>query len=848
MNGNTFNGQNTIIAAAAPLEVIWFPDGYSSNAVELNNYGDSNVTDTGTRYGISNWGGNGGGFIALTDFGISEDEVHFADVSATASDIHYVYNSVESGMYSNYKDMNDYWTEENPRHCSASLATFDEADAITRWTIDDRSIADFTVNHDGNVTIVPKKEGVAYLTATVGGGESGTIPNAKRDTVKIVVGELPAIPVAPEDWDISKTKEATNLDKNYQSQVTLSLPSAEEQLVTDVVFVLDKSTSANVEDQILRMLSELRDEIKEKQAKVKVGVVIFNQIANVECELTDLTTGYEKIEQAVRETLKSGTNLHAGLLAGKAMLDNDKEVDANRKYLIAISDGNTYIYGDTPTSVMSQNGDRTSIFAGPENWNIKYGTAEAPSQGWYNWLEQIAAQVKADGDRYESAYDGNVYNSSTITLPYIPYDEHSNHAISVDKALYNSYLVYNEAKQSGYHCYADLAKSNAEKPAWAISFMEFLAGGQTIDFSEIKNDILYLVDAGSYVEDYMGFVSEDYDFDFIDDAELLTITVGEEENKTVYSAVDLGDGRYGFGDPNGSKDGTTYPYVVEYVRGNGQEEEHFVWHINVPVSNFERIQLTYTVQLVNPHTDAEVTTTYGTYDRFGEHNYEGLYTNNSAVLHPVDSDGKPYEPETFPKPTVSYTVDKGGDTPDPDPKPDPTPDEEQFTITVNYYRKSDNAVLRDAQVITLDANAAYNVRDLVNAAISGYRWDSYSVPEGQTGDLTGTLTGDLVFNVYYVASSTSPGGSGGSSGGGGGSRNPYNPGGGPGVTIEEDAVPLAPLPENNEAVAINEDNVPLSPLPKTGQEKNAGAWLAMLSGLVTAAYVLLGGKKEREAK
>ena len=52
LNGNTFNGQNTIIAAAAPLEVIWFPDGYSSNAVELNNYGDSNVTDTGTRYGI----------------------------------------------------------------------------------------------------------------------------------------------------------------------------------------------------------------------------------------------------------------------------------------------------------------------------------------------------------------------------------------------------------------------------------------------------------------------------------------------------------------------------------------------------------------------------------------------------------------------------------------------------------------------------------------------------------------------------------------------------------------------------------------------------------------------------
>ena len=654
LNGNVFNGQNTIIAAAAPLEVIWFPDGHSANAVELNNYGDSNVTDEGTRYGISNYGGNGGGFIALTDFGISEDEVHFSGVTATASDIHYVYNSTESGTYTNYKSMTDYWTDTNPRHCSASLATFDEADAVTRWTIDDNSIADFTVNHDGSVTIIPKKEGVAYLTAVVGGGESGTIPNAKRDTVKIVVGEVPTVPVAPEDWDISKTKEATNLDENYQSQITLSLPSAEEQLVTDVVFVLDKSTSADVEEQILTMLSDLRTEIEGKQAKVKVGVVIFNREAHVGCGLTDLSTGYEEIEQAIKTEISSGTNLHAGLLAGKALLDGDTEVDANRKYLIAISDGITYIYGETPTAVALQNGDKTEAFAGPDNWMTKYGTNNAPSQGWYNWLEQIAAQIQADGSTYEVSYGTNE--------PYVSYDERLNHAMSIDRALYNSYLVYNEAKAAGYHCYADLASSNADHP-WAASFMEFLAAGQTVDFSDIKNEILYLVDAGSYVEDYMGYVPDDYDFDFVNNAENLSISVGSGEQKTVYSAVDLGNGRYGFGDPNGSKDGSTYPYVVEYVKGNGQDEEHFVWHINVPVSNFAPVQFTYTVTLVNPHTEAEVTTTYGKYDRFGEHNYEGLYTNNSAELYPVDSKGEHYDPEVFNKPTVSYTVKGVSHTP-----------------------------------------------------------------------------------------------------------------------------------------------------------------------------------------
>ena len=43
------------------------------------------------------------------------------------------------------------------------------------------------------------------------------------------------------EWEHSKSKTATNLDKNYQSQVTLSLPSAEEQLVSDVVFVTSSS-------------------------------------------------------------------------------------------------------------------------------------------------------------------------------------------------------------------------------------------------------------------------------------------------------------------------------------------------------------------------------------------------------------------------------------------------------------------------------------------------------------------------------------------------------------------------------------------------------------------------------
>ena len=156
-----------------------------------------------------------------------------------------------------------------------------------------------------------------------------------------------------ETWQISKSKTATNLDENYQSDVTLSLPAAQEQLESDVVFVLDKSTSAELETQALSMLSDLNAQIRDTGAKVNVGVVIFNKVANSVLELTELNdNNMSAIEDAIKTDISSGTNTHAGLLAGKAMLDADTDVDANRKYLVFASDGITYMYNQEPT-VMS---------------------------------------------------------------------------------------------------------------------------------------------------------------------------------------------------------------------------------------------------------------------------------------------------------------------------------------------------------------------------------------------------------------------------------------------------------------------------------------------------------------
>lgn len=441
----------------------------------------------------------------------------------------------------------------------------------------------------------------------------------------------------------SKSKTATNLDENYQSKVTLSLPSAEEQLVSDVVFVLDKSTSADLEKRAIEMLGDLNDQIKETGAKVKVGVVVFNKEAHTALELTELNdTNMDTIENAIEYDISSGTNSHAGLIAGKAMLDADASVDANRKYMVFVSDGITYIYNEEPTAINLQNGDKTDSFAGPDNWQTKYDTNEAP-ENWDEWLTEINELIQQDGNEYEAPY-GEEYESFILN------DDRKNHAMSIDKALYLTNQVYEEAQNAGYHCYAMKASSNADHP-WAESFMDYLANGETVSFDQIQNDIYYLLDAGSKVDDYMGYVESDYNFDFVNDASDLSMKVGE----TTYEAVDLEENRYGFA-PDESVD-AKYDYILEYYPAkNG--DEHFTWTTNVPVSNFAPVQLTYTVQLMNPKGEEG---TYGQYDEDGSEKYEGLYTNNSATLTPKDSNEVEGEEEEFAKPTVSYTVAPKGE-------------------------------------------------------------------------------------------------------------------------------------------------------------------------------------------
>ena len=477
----------------------------------------------------------------------------------------------------------------------------------------------------------------------------------------------------------SKSKEATKLvkqsDGTYTSDVTLTLPSVEEAPVYDVVFVLDKSTSAELEQNALDMLKQLQDQIEGTQTTIKVGVVIFNKEAHV-TELKNLTTEYAQIEEAIKEKIESGTNTHAGLLAGKELLDNDndKDVTADHKYLIFVSDGITYTYNKTPTAIAwGFFADAEKHFAGPDNYASKYGS-NVPPANWSEWLTSVGQQIQDLDSKYEYPYGTE---PTEITVSSVS----KTTANSVDKALYLTNEAYQSAKTAGYHCYAMEAEGTAGKNfPWGPSFMSYLAGGKEVSFEDIHNDIYYLLSEGSTVEDVIGYGTDNrgnaYNFDFVNDISKLTLKVGTETLEATDLSLDLSYGdanetaRYGFApkrvqittDMDQSnipeRDPYSYDYVLHYYQNgkDGKSDECFVWDINVPVSKFAPVSLTYQVKLTNAQTSSG---TYGTYDKNGSQNKDSLYTNKSATLYPVDSDGVCGIPENFQKPTVSYTVSGG---------------------------------------------------------------------------------------------------------------------------------------------------------------------------------------------
>lgn len=451
--------------------------------------------------------------------------------------------------------------------------------------------------------------------------------------------------VTPGLVNVSRSKTATVLDKDYRSTVTLSLPSAEEKLASDVVFVLDKSTSAELENKALALLVDLKEEVRERGVMVKVGVVIFNRAAEVALQLTELTEeNYPTIEAAIRETISEGSNTHAGLLAGKKMLDGDTAVEPHRKHLIFVSDGVTYQFckEDDHTTPYTRSFDGSLNSDGPNQCgtlselNVQYEGAETsiPKGSINDWMSDIARRMETDNDNedWDYQYTGQAPTDDSKLL------QNKENVSNVEKALHLTESTYKAMQESGYQCHAVLAR---EIRQWGTAFMNRLAGGRAVDFNSIQHKVLYAVDEGSAVADTVG-----KSFDLVPGTFCLTVggqklQYMQDENVT-YFGGDLNENNYRF--------------KIEY----NSAADSFTWKINEPVSNFAPVKLSYTVKLAGTPAAG----THGVMDLNGDGYVDdttthvdvskALYTNESAILTPVATDSEQGEALEFPKPSVPY--------------------------------------------------------------------------------------------------------------------------------------------------------------------------------------------------
>ena len=485
-------------------------------------------------------------------------------------------------------------------------------------------------------------------------------------------------PSDPVKWDVSCSKIASGLMKNsngdWTTNVTLSLPSAEEKLESDVVFVLDGSSSADTDvvKQSLSLLDQLKQAVDGNNAAVNVCVVKFKRQA-FKSNWYDLSKDFGAIKTDMETKYSGGTNLHAGLLAGKEALEEHSKVSANRKYLILVSDGSTYLYSkdgnwksDTPFTRSYHTKENYTTSAGgfwdnghyePNNYpevNVPRPKDTSDVAAWKAYLEDVEERnAESNGDEYDyhCNYDLN-FNQG------IPSDDFKSQpcvkrsANNRDMAFYYADQTWQKMKEDGYHLFSIATEDGSAGAGNADDshcFMNYLNEGKSLTFSEIQNEVIYAVSAGSTVTDIIG---SKFSFEGIK-----SLTVGKQE----LTATKSGENTWYFGNDNTASE-STYRFKVVY---NSQDHQ-FVWTINESVSNFAPVQLTYTVKLTKPETAAG---TYGVTDLNGDGKVDGtdttytdtyaLYTNESATMVPKDSDWHTGEKLTFPKPSVSYTVSSG---------------------------------------------------------------------------------------------------------------------------------------------------------------------------------------------
>lgn len=473
-------------------------------------------------------------------------------------------------------------------------------------------------------------------------------------------------------------KMATELDENLETRVTLSFPGKREAEPSDVVFVLDKSGASaqmDIYNQAKGFLSQISQKAKDDGLDIKVGVVLFNKKGNIQQQLTDVVTGYDDILAAMNSSVRSGTNMDAGLLAAKSILDADTAVKAENKHVILISDGATYLYcknGDYATPYTRSFGKvegGKNFMGGIWEWQSReYHTNNAWKKfsDGSNFIfsqamkspEKLGEYLAYYRDQYQNSdknwaqydYEYTAEAADAGTTNPIPIDVTA--PCNIDVAFWSTDDTFQSMVNAGYDM--NVYYKNAADFDGQV-FLQYLTrnsnnGQLDTDFADIKAKLVDKIAAGSTVEDFIGA-----DFDFVNDPAKISLTANGE--KLAPEKID--DGAYGFGKlANGS-----YRFTLDYVNG---DQEVLKLTLNEAASPSKPVVLEYSERLVNVPTEP------------GTHT---LKVNESAILQPIDGNGMRGDAYEFPVPTVTYTVAVPEPKPEPEVKPTKPSDKKPVKTT-----------------------------------------------------------------------------------------------------------------------------------------------------------------------
>ena len=282
---------------------------------------------------------------------------------------------------------------------------------------------------------------------------------------------LPAFAVSSTDTpDINGSMTAfpneLSID-NRNTTVTLSLPSAQDEVIFDVVFVIDKSNSTatlNFDDKAGALL----DNLLERNASVRVGIVKYAGTA-VDQLGTGLTLVTESNIQAIKDDMNapikekiSGSNLHAGLVMADEMLANDTDVPDDRKYVIIFTDGKNrqwinsegksvrtftqyyskYVIQNNGTPTENQN-SFYDIYGKYYNISPAVFTEDHPLVYFGNFMELFNSSNPELSDAYtEYDYESGVDDlPGTVTV--------TNHSVANSGSLPSGYKNYYEVSNAG---------------------------------------------------------------------------------------------------------------------------------------------------------------------------------------------------------------------------------------------------------------------------------------------------------------------------------------------------------------------------------------------------------------